>query len=59
MTDLESQENDSPSDAEEDLTESEEKTDREDGGPTSAHDGEGDATGGAHGTKESEFEPHE
>jgi hypothetical protein len=35
------------------------KSDREDGGPTSAEDAEGGATGGAHGTKPSQFEPHE
>ena len=35
------------------------KTDREDGGPTSAEGAEGGETGGAHGTKPSEFEPHE
>jgi hypothetical protein len=35
------------------------KTDREDGGPTSAEDASGEETGAAHGTKPSEFEPHE
>ncbi|MDQ2676354.1 MAG: hypothetical protein M3Y34_06050 [Actinomycetota bacterium] len=35
------------------------KSDREDGGPTSDPDGDGEETGAAHGTKESEFEPHE
>ena len=59
MTDLENQESDSASEAEEGLAESEEKTDREDGGPTSADDAEGGAEGGAHGTRESEFDPHE
>ena len=57
MTDQDTHESDSTS--EEDLTESEEKTDREDGGPTSADDGDGEATGGAHGTRPSEMEPHE
>ena len=37
----------------------EEKTDREDGGPTADESAEGDATGGAKGTRESEMEPHE
>lgn len=59
MPDLENQETNSASEAEEGLTESEEKTDREDGGPTSADDAEGGAEGGAHGTKESEFDSHE
>ena len=37
----------------------EERTDREDGGPTRGEtDGE-DVSGGAKGTRESQFEPHE
>ena len=40
-------------------SESEELTDREEGGPTSADDSDGEATGGATGTRESEFDSHE
>jgi hypothetical protein len=37
----------------------EEKTDREEGGPTADESAEGDATGGAKGTRESEMDSHE
>lgn len=37
----------------------EEKTDREDGGPTADEDADGEATGGATGTRENEFDSHE
>ena len=37
----------------------EERTDREDGGPTSGDREGGDVSGGAKGTRESPFEPHE
>lgn len=36
-----------------------ERSDRDIGGPTSPEHGEGGATGGAHGTREGGFEPHE
>ena len=37
-----------------------ERTDRDVGGPTSGSDsGDGEETGGAHGTRESEFDSHE
>jgi len=43
-----------------DPAEREEKSDREEGGPTRANKpGEEDATGGGHGTRPSQFEPHE
>ncbi len=37
----------------------EEKTDREDGGPTADESADEETTGGAKGTRESEMEPHE
>jgi hypothetical protein len=37
----------------------EEKTDREEGGPTADESAEGEATGGGKGTRDSELDPHE
>lgn len=37
----------------------EEKSDREEGGPTADEDADGEETGSGTGTRDTEFEPHE